>query len=187
MSIPKHAKRVFKGKIFEIYQWRQKMFDGSVEIFEKARRPDTVIVIATMGSKLVCLKQKQPTGWFMSTPSGRMDVPGETPKQAALRELLEETGMKPKKLIFWKKMPKYGKVLSNIYFFIARDCEKVTTQKLDPGEKIQVKLLNFEEFLKLPDTEADSHWLGETLIDMYKARLDKKYKKYLKNAYFGKK
>lgn len=187
MSIPKHAKRVFQGKIFDIYQWRQKMFDGSVEIFEKATRPDTVIVIATQKDKLICLRQKQPnTKWFMSTPSGRMDVPGESPKQAALRELLEETGMKPKKLIFWKKISTQGKVISNIYFYIARDCYKVTEQKLDPGEKINVTTLTFDEFLKLTNSKTSSHWLSEMVIDMHKAQLNKKHKENLKTIFFGK-
>lgn len=187
MSIPKHAKRVFKGVIFDIYQWRQKMFDGSYQIFEKATRPDTVIILATHKNKIICLKQKQPnTGWFMSTPSGRMDVPGETPKQAALRELLEETGMKPAKLVLWKKITKQGKVVSTIHFFIARDCYKVAEQSLDSGEKIQIKLLSFEQFLKLPDDPASAHWLAESIIDMLRARLDKNFKAKYKKMIFGK-
>ena len=40
-QLPKNAKRVFKGKIFDVYQWDQKMFDNSVEIFEKMKRTDT--------------------------------------------------------------------------------------------------------------------------------------------------
>lgn len=186
MSIPKHAKRIFKGRIFDIYQWKQKMFDGSFEVFEKIRRPDSVIIIATQKGKLVCLRQKQPnTGWFMCTPSGRMDVPGESPKNAALRELLEETGMIPGKLIPWKKEVLKGKIISTIHFFIARDCVKISAQKLDPGEKIQVKLLSFEQYLKLVDTPISAHWLGESIIDIYKARLDKKFKAKYKKLIFG--
>ncbi len=162
------------------------MFDGSYQIFERIQRPNTVIIIPSIKNKLVCLKQKQPgTNWFMSTPAGRMDVPGEKPKAAALRELLEETGMAPKKIFLWKTIKHTGKIRQNVYFFIARDCQKVTSQKLDPGEKIQVKMLSFKEFLKLSDDPKNHRWLGESLIDMFKARINPKYKKYLKKVFFG--
>jgi len=29
MKIPKDAKLVFKGKIFDVYQWQQKVYDGT--------------------------------------------------------------------------------------------------------------------------------------------------------------
>ena len=100
MSTPKNAKRVFNGKIFDVYQWRQKMFDGSYRIFERTRMASSAILIATVGKKIVVLKQKQPdTDWFLTTPSGRLDVPGERPIEAAKRELLEETGMMAKRII----------------------------------------------------------------------------------------
>ncbi len=38
MKIPPNAKRVFKGIIFDVYQWQQKMFDGSKETFEMLKR-----------------------------------------------------------------------------------------------------------------------------------------------------
>ena len=37
MKVPKQAKRVFKGVIFDVYQWEQEMFDGTKEIFEKLK------------------------------------------------------------------------------------------------------------------------------------------------------
>ena len=65
MQIPKNARLVFNGKLFQVYQWRQKMFDGSYQIFERARRADSVITIATVKDKIVVLKQKQPgTKWL---------------------------------------------------------------------------------------------------------------------------
>src|SRR5215467_9321922 len=32
--IPEHAERVFQGKIFDVYQWPQKLYDGSTATFE---------------------------------------------------------------------------------------------------------------------------------------------------------
>lgn len=187
MKLPKNAKLAFEGEIFKVYQWKQKMFDGSHKIFETVVKQDTVVIFATYKNKIVVLKQRQPhTGWFYCTPSGRMDIPGETPKQAAERELLEETGMKSKKLFLWKKITNENdKVKNNVYFFIARDCQLVASQKLDGGEKIIVKLLNFEDFLRLAHLPSKQVNMNETLIDILKAQASKTYKKTFKQAIFG--
>ena len=58
--IPRHAKRVFKGEIFEVYQWPQEMFDGSIKTFEMVRRPDTVATIAVIEDKIIVLEEEQP-------------------------------------------------------------------------------------------------------------------------------
>ena len=39
--IPPEADCVFRGEIYEVHQWPQKMPDGSVKTFEMLRRPDT--------------------------------------------------------------------------------------------------------------------------------------------------
>jgi ADP-ribose pyrophosphatase len=114
--VPKHAKRVFKGVIFNVWQWPQKMYDGSTKTFEIITRHHTVVVIPEMNGKIVIIKQQQPRmKWFYSVPAGRMDVPGESPKEAALRELREETGLKPTRMKLWKKIPNTGKVVHNLY------------------------------------------------------------------------
>ena len=59
-TIPKNAKKVFGGVIFEVWQWKQKMFDGSYAVFEKLKRPDTVNVVPVIGNKIMILIQRQP-------------------------------------------------------------------------------------------------------------------------------
>lgn len=160
------------------------MFDGSTKIFEAVQRHDTVIILASYKNKVVLLKQRQPnTDWFYCTPSGRMDIPGEKPKDAALRELREETGMVPSKLVLWKKITKIGKVKSTIYIYAAQNCKLVGPQKLDNGEKIVVKLVNFEQYLNL--SKKPNHYIQESLNDLFMARLDKKYKEKYKKIIFG--
>jgi hypothetical protein len=58
--IPDNAKCVFKGEIFAIYQWPQKMVDDSTEIFEMAKRSDTVEFIAVKDRKLLLINEAQP-------------------------------------------------------------------------------------------------------------------------------
>ena len=61
--IPPEADCVFGGEIYKVYQWPQKMPDGSVITFEMLRRPDTVMVIALDESSYVLvIDEKQPGG-----------------------------------------------------------------------------------------------------------------------------
>ncbi len=184
MPIPKHAKKVFKGIIFDVYQWPQKMFDGSFETFERAVRQNTVVIIPIVEGKIATVKQKQPgTDWFYDLPSGRMDKPGESPKNAAIRELLEETGLKSNSIRLWRTYSPSGKVSQKVYFFIAQDCKKVGLQKLDPGEKIEVIYKTFDEFLKLTDNERCFY--GPLMIDALLARIHRQNYMYLKKSFFS--
>jgi hypothetical protein len=36
--IPNHARIVFHGQLFDVYQWEQKLFNGKTAIFEKIKR-----------------------------------------------------------------------------------------------------------------------------------------------------
>src|SRR3990167_56699 len=98
-SIPKKAKRVFKGVLFDVYHWEEKMFDGSHQTYEKIKRKDSVTVIAvTEDDKIILLDEEQPGRKpFLAVPGGQVDE-GETFEQAGRRELLEETGYEPREM-----------------------------------------------------------------------------------------
>ncbi len=153
MKIPKEAKLVFKGQIFDVYQWKQKMFDGSYETFECLKRPDTANVIAVQNDKILVCEQEQPrTQPFYSLFGGRFDE-GEEPIEAAKRELLEESGLESND---WELLSVYEPVLKidwKFYIFIARNCKNASKLNLDSGEKIKVKTVDFDEFLKIVDSE----------------------------------
>lgn len=42
---------MFEGRIYDVYQWPQKLFDGSTETFEMLSRADTVKIIALVNEK----------------------------------------------------------------------------------------------------------------------------------------
>lgn len=46
--LPKETKKVFSGVISEVYQWPQKLFDGTTATFEMIKRPDTVKIVAVL-------------------------------------------------------------------------------------------------------------------------------------------
>ncbi len=183
--IPKHAKKVFKGTVFEVFQWEQKMFNSTTAVFERAQTLEGASLIATVGDKIVILDQKQPTKpWYISLPGGYLDHKNEKPKDGALRELLEETGLKPKSMKLWRVFPGGGRVNTKHHVFIARDCKKIQEQSLDGGgEIIKVKMVSFEQFLKL--SENPSFRNRDIIIEMLKARLSKKRTIALKKEIFG--
>jgi len=184
-NIPAKAKRVFRGVIFDVWQWKQKMFDGSVEIFEKLRRPDTVNVIPVIGNKIMILKQRQPD-WKKEKTSlagGRIDE-GEKPLAAAKRELLEETGYASKNWTLWKEQNPSEKMVWTIYTYIARSCYFKQPPHLDAGEKIKTKLISFDGFIMF--SENPDFYEGEIKSSILRARFDKKFRDELYNLFFKK-
>lgn len=148
--IPKNAQRVFEGKLFDVYQWEQELYDGKKITFEKLKRPDTVNVIPiTSNGEIVISEQKQSgTEPFIGCLGGRIDK-GEEPLEAAKRELLEETGMEAEEYVLWDATQLVDKIDWAIYTFIAKGAHKVKTQKIEAGEKIKVKTVSLDEFIKL--------------------------------------
>ncbi len=70
-----------------------------------------------------------------------------------------------------------------IYTYIARDCKKLGEPHLDAGEKIQTRLIDFEEFLMLSE---EPKFRGRELVEMMlRARLDPDEKARLHAAFFG--
>lgn len=149
--IPDHAKKVFEGKIFDVYQWPQEQYDGSSIIFEKIKRRDTVSLIpVTEDKKILLTKQSQPSipEPFYSPVGGIIDS-GEDPLRAVHRELKEETGYETEKMELWFSYQASYKVDWALYMFIAKNCRQVAGQQLDPGEKIEVVAVTFEEFFEI--------------------------------------
>jgi 8-oxo-dGTP pyrophosphatase MutT (NUDIX family) len=149
-AVPRGAKRVFRGKIFDVYQWKQKLFNGKYAIFERLKRPDTVSVIPVMDNgKIMIAREEQPGKKpFLTTLGGRVDK-GESIRAAARRELLEETGYTAKKLFLWSSFQPYDKIRWTIYTFIAKGCRKIRDQHLDGGERIEPKFVTFDQLITL--------------------------------------
>lgn len=148
--IPEGARRVFKGKLFDVYQWEQQLFDGTTTIFEKLKRPDTAYVIPVApGGKLTLAQQTQPgAASVIGLLGGRIEE-GETPEEGARRELLEEAGLAADDLILWDSFQFLPKLDWAIYIFVARNCTPIERQPVDGGEDIALIQASFDEVLEL--------------------------------------
>lgn len=163
--------KVFEGVIFSVHQWQQEMFDGSVETFERLSRPDTVAVIPLSGERILLAKELQPhwTEWTTGLFGGRVD-PGEAPLDAAKRELLEETGLASDdwELLFSERP--VHKMDWTIHYYIARDCRTAAAPSHEPGERIEVLELDFDEFIGIAKREefrskGFTYWLLREIIE----------------------
>ena len=112
-----------------------------------------------------------------------MDHPGEKPKHAAVRELLEETGLKPNRIKHWFTAKRGWRIEAHTHFFIAQDCKKAAEPHLDGGEKIQVKLATFEQFLKLSNETTFQN--RDLIIELLRAQVNKKKTAAFKKLIFG--
>jgi ADP-ribose pyrophosphatase len=163
--VPEQATQVFKGVIYDVYQWQQPMFDGSRKTYEMLKRPDTVKVIAIQDGQIVAIKDEQPgLPPKLTLPGGRNDVPTEDELAAAKRELHEETGLR---FAHWKLIwveQHQNKVESFVYTFLATDLLDQDAPTLDKGgEKISVTLMSFADAKKMAETRTDHYWPNDIL------------------------
>ncbi len=180
--IPKDATLVFKGAIFDVYQWQQEMFDGTKATFEKLKRPDTVVVFPVLDDgKIILTEQEQPGKVpFIGATGGRVDE-GEDILTAAKRELLEESGYEAEEFILWDAQHPTPKIDWVIYTFIAKGCKKVADLHLDAGEKITLLPVTLDEMIDIATTKHFSE--TEIIIKLLEAKLDPEKKEELKELF----
>ncbi len=151
--VPERAVRVFKGQIFDTYQWQEKMFDGTVATFEMLKRPDTIEVLVVEDNKLLVQEQEQPfLGKFWSFAGGRHDHE-ETELEAARRELKEESGLECASWNLIHMTQPHRKIESFALTYVACRITVRGAQNLDPGEKIINHWMSLEELRVLAGKE----------------------------------
>lgn len=121
-------------------------YDGRKFVRDVVVFGQSVAVVPILGEDVLLIRQfRAPVGdWVIEVPAGRVD-PGESPDDAARRELVEEIGYYPmrlERLGSFYMSPGYSDEVLHIY--LAEDLEFVGSNP-EPGELIQVVRLKLSE------------------------------------------
>ncbi len=180
-TIPDNAKCVFEGVIFDVYHWEQELYDGSKTTFEKLARDDTVIVIPILndGRLLLTLDSQPGRDPYLTGPGGRVDE-GETPEEAARRELLEETGYTCDSLTLVQERKPEEKLDWIVYSYVGRGCRQIQQPNPGVGEKVELNPVTLDEFVELAVTgRLHSEWK----LKLLEARLNPRKMEELRNVF----
>lgn len=144
----KRSETVYKG-YFEVREDLLQLPHGPKRVYTVLlNAPEAAVVIAeTKEGKLVINKEyRHPTGkWLYGCPGGKVD-PGESPVEAARRELLEETGYSSTDLHFMGTAYPFPAVShQRIHFIHARNATLTHETEHETFELIHVELKTPEE------------------------------------------
>jgi ADP-ribose pyrophosphatase len=148
-----------------------KLPDGKVsDFYIKKEGPAVGILALTKDQQVILVKQFRPGPKEIldELPGGYVDE-NETPKQAAERELLEETGYKGK-AEFVTTAYDCAYSTMNRHCVVITDCEKVAEQNLDKTEFAEVVLIPLSEFRELlksgKNTDVEVGYIGLDYLEL---------------------
>lgn len=127
--------------------------DGSTyaPYYTYSRRNYVVVVASDEEGNYLCVKQYRPGIGKVTTefPAGAIEK-SEAPLDAAVRELLEETGYESDSWELLLRVPSDATICDNYaHLFLARNCRRCSSQSLDEMEFLNVLKLSAEDIEKL--------------------------------------
>ena len=150
-EIPVTQKTVYEGHIVRVRQDQVQLMDGSITNREVVEHPGGVAIFA-MNEKdeVIMVRQyRYPAGEaLLELPAGKLE-PGEDPQLSALRELEEETGIRPRKITamgFSYSSP--GIFAEKIHFFLAQDLVQGEAHP-DEGEFLEVLRIPLSQLIQM--------------------------------------
>ena len=170
-------KIVFNSKVFSVWETyctspecqRKK----TEQVFTVIDAKDWAIVVPVIdcpdGKKFVMVWQ-----WRHGSKSLSLEFPGgvfeqgESPQDAAIRELYEETGYSPGKTEKMGEFSPNPAIMANkVHFFLAEELTGSGTQKLDEDEYVEVALVDTKEVIQGMGKKPYIHALMGTALALY--------------------
>lgn len=141
--------------------------DGAESTFFVVENPDWANILAVTKDREVILIEQFRHGsgsMILEIPGGMADE-GEDPMAAAGRELIEETGYSPGRMIaIGRSLPNPAIQNNTIHHFLAIDCEKTVEVAFDDHESIATRLVPLSELEDLVHNGEITHSLAITAI-----------------------
>jgi ADP-ribose pyrophosphatase len=138
---------VYDGRIVKLSVDKVRLPNGNVTELEMIRHQGAAAVVPVDADRNVLLVRQfrhAAGGWLLEVPAGKLD-PGESPETCALREVEEETGFRPARLIpmGWI-FTTPGFTDERIWLFAATGLSE-TTQELEDDEVLTVERLPLDD------------------------------------------
>ena len=128
---------------------------GGIQIddFYSVTLADSVMIVAITTEREIILKKEYRYSckkYSIECPAGSIERGENKPLMAAKRELLEETGYTSKKWSYLGETNESTSKLTNkMHIFLAEDCIRVSEQKLDKTEDIEVMVVKIEDAIDM--------------------------------------
>ena len=149
---PLSSETIFSGRILEVCLDRVRLPDGKEADREYVRHVGGAAVLPlTDEGEVICVAQyRYPFSRVtLEIPAGKLNVSGEDPVTAALRELREETGATCRELIpLGEMLPSPAILRERIFLFLARGLSFGETS-LDEDEFLSAVRIPLEELYRM--------------------------------------
>ncbi len=144
-------------------------FDTEQYVYYSIKPPDYVTALTqTTDNKFVIVKQYRPVveDCTFELPSGHLEK-GETPGQAMIRELREETGcLAGDATLLGEIIPDTGRLENNLWAFYVKDVEIDSIPDPAENEGIEVMLVTRKELYQMVRDGQLNHALDLSVITM---------------------
>jgi ADP-ribose pyrophosphatase len=133
---------MWEGELVRAGVERFRHADGEVVSREKVWHPGAVGILAHDERHVWLTRQPREAigdGASLEIPAGKLDVEGESPLQAAKRELGEEIGLRAKR---WEELKTFytspGFSDERVWIYVATELQDDPEAEADPGERIEI-------------------------------------------------
>lgn len=161
------SKVLYEGRVSTLREDEYRLADGSTTAREVVAHPDAVVIVAHDGERLYLVRQPRAAVGeerLLELPAGKLDKEGETPLEAAKRELAEEVG---KQAAVWQELKRIytspGFTTEEAWIFLATDLSDVESEP-EPEERIEIVEVPLEDLDAVIDRCVDAESLVGLLL-----------------------